>query len=60
MFKFQIVPAQPPLTSRDSILRTNLHTGEIACIPMSEENTDYQAYMAWLAEGNTPEPWNPE
>ena len=25
-----------------------------AFIPMSEDNTDYQAYLEWLAEGNTP------
>jgi hypothetical protein len=25
-------------------------------IPMSEENSDYQAYLRWLEEGNTPLP----
>jgi len=25
-------------------------------IPLDEMNTDYQAYLAWLAEGNAPLP----
>jgi len=34
------------------IIRTN----DNAFIPMDEANTDYQAYLKWLEEGNTPLP----
>ena len=40
--------------SRKSIKRI-LDDGTISCIPMSNGNTDYQDYLAWVAEGNTSE-----
>lgn len=37
-----------------------IHREDGAQFPANEANPDYRAYLAWLEEGNTPEPWNPE
>ena len=38
-----------------SVLRMN-PDGSQSCIPFDPANTDYQQYLAWLAEGNQPLP----
>jgi len=30
--------------------------GQTISIPMNSDNTDYQAYLKWVSEGNTPLP----
>jgi len=33
-----------------------IRTTDDACIPFDPDNTDYQAYLAWVAEGGVPTP----
>jgi hypothetical protein len=37
------------------ILRINQDGSDLA-IPLAPDNTDYQEYLKWVAEGNTPLP----
>lgn len=36
----------------DNVIR---RLSDNACIPKDEANTDYQAYLAWIAEGGVPQ-----
>jgi hypothetical protein len=40
------------IIDKDCVLRTS----DNAFIPMSEDNTDYQAYLAWVEQGGVPLP----
>ena len=34
---------------------SDIRTADDRFIPIAEDNTDYQNYLAWVAEGNTAE-----
>jgi hypothetical protein len=37
-------------------IQTVIRLSDNAIIPFCEDNTDYQAYLKWVAQGNTPLP----
>lgn len=45
---------------RETLTHTVIfRTTDSAWIPCDEANADYREYLAWVAEGNEPEPWEP-
>ena len=45
-----------PITkAEDRMLLKILGNGAVSNIPFDEANSDYQEYLEWVAEGNTPE-----
>ena len=37
-----------------------LEDGGVRSFPLTDDNPNTVAYLAWVAEGNTAEEWNPE
>jgi len=43
-------------TMGNTCIRQTNNNGQVLLIPINQENVDYQQYLAWVAEGNTPTP----
>lgn len=55
MTTYKLCPPVKGNAESKAILRIN-DDNSVTSIPLSLDNTDYQVYLKWLEEGNTPEP----
>ena len=50
--KYKLV--KDPITSKTDVVN-KIHSDYTISIPFNNDNTDYQQYLAWVADGNTAE-----
>lgn len=44
-----------PITQQTNVVN-KIEEGRVLSIPFNPDNTDYQAYLKWVSEGNKPLP----
>lgn len=49
---YKLTPFYLPVTEANCVIRLS----DMAYIPFAPDNTDYQEYLKWIAEGNQPLP----
>ena len=45
-----------PITNTEDSLKRQDEEGNVAIVPVTEDNRDYKEYLAWVAEGNETQP----